>query len=92
MTIDEAIDVFGAADEESGYEFRRYSACIAHLNGVVAIADEDGENGSSLEMYTADAFIQWMTAAVDSLANGEFEDIIEAVNESRPEPAQSQGH
>ena len=62
MTIDQAIDYFTTLDAAQGYEERRYGACIGHLNGVIAIADEEGENGSSLEMYTADEFVAWMEA------------------------------
>tara|TARA_R110000803_G_scaffold166657_1_gene229916 strand:- start:129 stop:404 length:276 start_codon:yes stop_codon:yes gene_type:complete len=91
MTIDEAIDIYAEADAALGYENRSYGACIASLNGVVAIADESS-NGSSLEMYTEVKFTRWMVAAIDGLAFGDYDDICEAVVNERPEPARWGSH
>lgn len=91
MNIDEAMDLYREADEELGFEHRGYPACVGHLNGVVAIADE-GDNGSSLEMFHADEFIDWMETARDELASGEWESLVAAVYENRPQPSVSGSH
>ena len=83
MTISEAIDIYREYDEAGGFDERGYPACIGVLDGVVAIADESG-NGSSLEMYRESDFVAWMIAARDGLACDDFDDMREAVNETRP--------
>lgn len=92
MNIEQAIEIYEAADELYGFDFRNYGVCIGVLDGVVAIADEEGENGSSLEMYRSDKFIAWMEAARDGVAAGKFSDLCEAINETRIEPDVSEGH
>ena len=90
MNIDEAMNLYREADEDLGFDHRSYPACIGHLNGVVAIADED--QGSSLEMHNADEFINWMETARDELASGEWESLVEAVNENRLRPSVAGSH
>jgi hypothetical protein len=92
MTIDEAIGIYQHSDEGLGYEDRSYGACVGVLNGVVAIADESSDNGSNLEMHTEKRFIQWMTEAEAGVASGEYEDICEAVSNTRPEPDTADSH
>lgn len=92
MNIKQALEIYETADEESGYEHRSYGACIGELDGVVAIADENGENGSSLKMYRSEEFINWMVIAQAGVAAGHFDDLHEAINETRIEPALSDGH
>ena len=94
MTIDEAMALFKEADDESGFEHRGYPACVGHLNGVVAVADDTGENGSSLEMYTASDFIAWMEAAKNALErdDDDCDTLLEAINETRIQPAVSEDH
>ena len=92
MTIEEAVSVYERYAEGLGYEDRRYGALIGVLNGVVAIADESGDNGSDLEMHTEVNFIQWMIEATDLLASGECDDMHEAVNETRPCSAVTDSH
>jgi hypothetical protein len=94
MTIDEAMALFEEADEELGYEHRGYPACVGHLNGVVAVADDTGENGSSLAMYTASDFITWMEAANDAFErdDDDCDNLLEAINETRIQPAVLDGH
>lgn len=91
MNIDEAVDLYREADEDLGFEHRGYPACVGHLNGVVAIADES-DNGSSLEMFDAYEFIKWMETARDELLAGERESLVEAVFENRPSPAVEGSH
>ena len=91
MKIDEAIEFYREYDESMEYEERGYPACIGELNGVVAIADESS-NGSSLEMFTASDFIAWMTEAKELLETGEYDDMSEAVNESRRKPDVEEDH
>jgi hypothetical protein len=85
MTIVQALEFYRDADDELGYEERGYPACVAELNGVVAIADESS-NGSSLEMFTARDFIDWMIEAKTGLESGEYDSKVEAVNECRRTP------
>ena len=59
---------------------------------MVAIADESSDNGSSIEMYTEERFILWMAEATARLATGEYEDICEAVSNTRPEPDTADSH
>lgn len=92
LDIDRAIEIYQAADEEHGFEDRRYDACIGELGGVVAIADEEGDNGSSLKMYRSEKFIAWMAAAQDGVAAGRFSDLCEAINETRIVPDLTDGH
>jgi len=47
---------------EIDFTERRYPPCIEHLNGVVAIADED-DNGSNLTMIDAKTFVKWIQNA-----------------------------
>ena len=91
MNIDEAMDLYREADEELGFDYRGYPACVGDLNGVVSIADECG-NGSSLEMHDAGDFIQWMETARDELASGVWNSLVEAVNERRLRPAVEESH
>ena len=94
MTIVEAIQWYTDRDDEMGYEHRRYGACVAHLNGVVAIADEDGENGSSLEMFTKDDFISWIESAKKMFEEqgGDGLDELNCLFETQPEPQFKLGH
>ncbi len=91
MNINEAIEQYEKYDELLGYEHRGYPACVGHLNGVVAIADDTGDNGTSLEMYTEGDFIAWMTAAKEGLESGKYAGLSEAVGETTPEPSGSRG-
>jgi hypothetical protein len=92
LTLEQALEFFEAADDQYGYEHRAYPACIAELNGVVAIADDSGENGSSLEMHLTPDFIQWMTNAKHGLDSARYSDAGEAMGETRPDPAVADGH
>lgn len=92
LDIDQAMEIYETADEGYGYEDRKYGACIGELDGVVAIADEEGDNGSSLTMYRTEKFIAWMEAAQAGVKEGRFSDLCEAVNETRIEPDLSEGH
>ena len=91
MTIQQALELYRTYDEEMGYEHRGYPACVGEFDGVVAIADVDGENGSSLEMHNGEDFIAWMDEAVH-FAKAHNTDMCEAVNETRPEPKVAYGH
>ncbi len=91
MTIDEAMDFYRKYDESMDYDERGYPACVGHLKGVVAIADESS-NGSSLEMFTASDFIAWMTEAKELLESGEADSKSEAVNECRRQADVSEDH
>lgn len=93
MTIEEAIEWYEECDEQNGYEGRRYGACIGHLDGVVAIADEDGENGSSLEMYMSLDFIKWMSRAKALFEQGGNNlDMVDCLYEFKPEPVVELSH
>ncbi len=92
MSIDDAVEFYCESDEELGFEHRGYPACVGHLNGVVAIADDTGENGSSLEMYDAATFLEWMTEAKALFESGECDTKREAVNEVRRDAAVQGGH
>ena len=92
MNIKEAIEWYCEYDENRGYEERRYPACVAELNGVVAIADEDGENGSSLEMYPADVFIEWMEKAREMFNADEDIWLSDCLYETAPECDVRLGH
>ena len=92
MNVNKAISMYVSMDEDRGYESRRYPACVGELDGVVAIADEEGENGSSLKMYRASDFIAWMEEARRALKEGEYESLWEAINETMIEPSVSDGH
>lgn len=98
MNIQEAIELYSKADMEYGFEERSYPVCINHLQGVVAIADDSYDNGSSLEMYTVDVFIRWMETAraeFESCVREEFDDfdsLAEAIIENKPTPNVTESH
>lgn len=91
MKLQDAIDFYAEADEELGFEESGYPACVGHLGPVIAIA-ESGHNGPELEMYLTIDFVEWMATAKKGFDTGEFDSRIEAVNETRIEPAVSDGH
>ena len=60
--INEAITWWRNANEEWAMFIGGYPPCINHLNGVIAIADEN-DNGSNLTMCDAETFIKWIQTA-----------------------------
>ena len=85
MTLDQAVAIFEKADRQLGFGERRYPAVVDWLAGVVAVADENGDNGSSLAMYRESEFIAWMMEAKMGVAMGKYKSLCEAVNETRYE-------
>lgn len=84
MNIQQAVDMWEQADlDADNYENRQYPACIAVLDGVVAIADQD-DNGSNLTMYRAADFVAWMKKA-KRFASRNTGSMAEAIMETEPE-------
>ena len=91
MTIDEAIVEYKAF-HDMVYDDLPYGACVGVLNGVVAVASSEGLNASSLDMYTEQVFIQWMTKATEGFESDAYEDFLVAVQETTPSPGFSESH
>lgn len=86
MTVDEAIEFYDDYELDMVQYSGGYPACVAELDGVVAIADETPENGPELELWMADAFIDWMMDAKRYYRKFNC-DLSEAVNETRVQPS-----
>lgn len=90
MTLAEAIEFYQDANNDNTCDAGGFDDCIEELNGVVAVAVWSDDSGVSLEMLTAQDFIDWMDRSVDFVNDSPEDDYDNwsAINETREDKQQ----